>query len=264
MVRNKEGDALQYRFTALDDAVAQWRQRLVTVPPALRKEFQQRLLISLIHHDAALEGDVLSYSEIKAAIDPSIISDSSLIPSYEQVERYHAACLLIYETAAARQRDFTLETVRAIHACLAPEDAAQGYPYRQENPLHRLYYHDIASPEAIEDEVQAFGEWLANPARENAHVIERVAETHFRLMAIFPWVKQSGRCARLVSNMLLVQNDYPMAVLHSIDRQAYYEALREGPNALIPLYIEAIETTALSEVRVYDQALQQAPRLRAS
>jgi len=82
-------------------------------------------------------------------------------------------------------------------------------------------------------------------------------------MAIFPWVKQSGRCARLVSNMLLMQNDYPMSVLHSIDRQAYYEALREGPGELIPLYVEAIETTAVSEMRVYDQA-QQVPRRQAS
>lgn len=224
------------------------------VAPALRKEFHERLLISLIYHDAALEGEVLTYSEIKAAIDPTIISDSSLIPSYEHVKRYHEACLFIRDTVASGKTAFTLDTLREIYAILAPEEQEEGYPYRKENPLHRLYYHDIVPPEQIEDEIETLSAMLREPSLRHAHLIERVARIHCRIMSIFPWAKQSGRCARLASNMLLAQGEYPMAVLHSIDRQAYYEALREGPRALVHLYIEAIETTALSEVRVYDQA----------
>src|SRR6185436_2667632 len=73
-----------------------------------RTEFNNRLRISLIHHDAALEGEVLSYSEIKAAVDPSIISDPSLIPSYEEIRRFDDACNFAAEQAANKKKPFKL------------------------------------------------------------------------------------------------------------------------------------------------------------
>ena len=38
--------------------------RIASINPSMRSEFLLRFRISLIHHDAALEGEVLSYSEI--------------------------------------------------------------------------------------------------------------------------------------------------------------------------------------------------------
>ena len=264
MVRYNERADIESRFSKIEKTVMHWRVRITGVSPILRREFQERLFISLIYHDAALEGDVLSYSEIKAATDPTIISDSSLIPSYEQVKHYHQACLYIREAVAAEKTRFTLDMLRDLYAILAPEEEAHGYPYRKENPLHRLYYHEIVLPEQIDDELQALGKWLDNSSTQLMHPIELAVETHFRIMAIFPWAKESGRCARLASNLILAMSGYPLAVLHSIDRQAYYEGLREGALALVPLYSEALETAALAEIRVYDEAEHNARRRHAS
>ncbi len=82
--------------------------------------------ISLIHHDAALEGEVPSYSEIKAAVDPSIISDPSLIPSYEEIRRFDDACNFAAEQAANKKKPFKLDTIRDIYAILAPDEKAKG------------------------------------------------------------------------------------------------------------------------------------------
>jgi Fic family protein len=71
----------------------------------------------------------------------------------------------------------------------------------------------------------------------------------------------SGRCARIVSNLLLRQADYPVAVIHSIDRQRYYESLRGESDQLLQMYLEAVQTTAVSEIRVYEEA-ERAPRRR--
>lgn len=211
-------------------------------------------MMSLIYHDAALEGDVLTYNEIKLALDPSVAGEAAG-PSHESIRRYHAACVFIEQTSAAQQQPaFHLDALLALYAMLAPEEKAAGLPYRKENPLHRLYYHDIVAPEDIESEMQELGAWLGGEDARAMHPIERAAEAHLRLMLIFPWAKESGRCARIISNLILRRADYPFAVLHSIDRQAYYEALRGDRETLINLYLEAIETTALSEIRVYDEA----------
>jgi Fic family protein len=260
VLRYKEKEDVESRFSEVDWAVEQWRERSKSVAQALRDEFLARLKISLIYHDAALEGEVLSYSEIKAAIDPTIISDTSLIPSYEDIKRFNDAFVFAVELAAGR-KPFKIETLKRLYEILSAEDC-KGNSYRKENPLHRLYYHDISPPEKIGYQMRKFGQWLNDQAKDTSvHPVERAARTHHTLMAIFPWTKQTGRLARIISNLLLMQAEYPLAVIHSIDRQRYYEALRTGPKDLISVYLEAVETTALSELRVYDEA-ERAPRRR--
>lgn len=259
MLRYKEKEDIEARYTEVDRTVEEWRQRLKSVPEALTREFRSRLRISLIYHDAALEGDVLSYSEIKAAIDPTIISDTSLIPSYEDIKRYNDALEYGFEFGSTR-KVLKLDTIKKVYEMLVNPSDPKGSAYRKENPLHRLYYHDIAPPEKINYRMRKFGQFLGETQTRQMHPVERVAHTHHTLMAIFPWAKETGRCARILSNLLLTQADYPLAVIHSIDRQRYYEALRTGPRDLISVYLEAVETTAVSEIRVYDEALAGAPR----
>ena len=255
MLRFTEKEDLEARFAEVEGVVKNWRSRCALVSSELRAEFRASLHLSLIYHDSALEGEVLSHSEIKSAIDPTIISDTSLIPSYDEINRFHEACQFAAQTAATgKKKPLKPEVVRTISGILAPEEKAKGCPYRKDNPLHRLYYHEISPPEKIAYRMRKFGEWLEGPEWQALNSIERAANAHHRLMRIFPWAKRSGKTARILSNLLLLQADYPLAIIHSIDRQRYYEALRGEPEALVSVYLEAIETTAVSEVRVYDEA----------
>jgi Fic family protein len=262
VLRYKETEDIDARYAEVERAVQAWRARHAGVPVSLRHEFVQRLRISLIHHDAALEGEVLSYSEIKAAIDPSIISDPSLIPSYEEIKRFNDACDFASEHAGNKKKPFRLDTIRDLYGILAPDEKAKGLPYRKENPLHRLYYHDIAPPEKIQAQMRKLAEWIEEPSTRQMHVAERIAHLHFKLMAIFPWAKETGRTARIVCNLLLEEAGYPVAVIHSIDRQRYYEALRGDHLGLLSLYLEAVQTTAESELKVYEEADKASPKRR--
>ena len=262
MLRYKETEDIDARYADVERAVAAWRTRHAAVPLSIRKEFVTRLRISLIHHDAALEGEVLSYSEIKAAVDPSIISDPSLIPSYEEIRRFDDACNYAAEQAANKKKPFKLDTIRELYSILSPDEKAKGLPFRKENPLHRLYYHDIAPPEKILPSMRKLGEWIDDPTNKHTHVIEKVASLHSKFMAIFPWAKESGRTIRVASNLLLQEGGYPIAIIHSIDRQRYYEALRGDHIGLTSLYLEAVQTTAETEMRVYEEAHKAPPKKR--
>jgi len=261
VLRYKETEDIDARFTEVDRISQAWRSRVSGISPAMRREFLLRLRISLIHHDAALEGEVLSYSEIKASIDPTIISDPSLIPAYDEIRRFDEACNYADELAHNKKKPFKFDTLREIYALLAPDEKAKGLPYRKENPLHRLYYHDISPPEKIVPGLKKLSDWIDDPAGKQLHPIERIAIIHTRFMALFPWAKESGRTARIASNLLLQEAGYPVAVIHSIDRQRYYEALRGEPSGLLSLYLEAVQTTAETELRLYDEA-EKAPKKR--
>src|SRR6266436_5846771 len=63
------------------------------------EDFEDKLDISWIYHDNALEGVVLSYSELKAAIDKKIISDVTLIPAYEEIKNHKSSIELVRQMA---------------------------------------------------------------------------------------------------------------------------------------------------------------------
>ena len=241
---------MEAKFFELDAKMDAVRATMNRFPERVLKDYQDKLDVSWIFHDHALEGVVLSYSELKAAIDQRIISDVSLIPMYEEVKNHKVAVDFIREAVQSKKPPIVdIELVRKIYGILTPEAVAKGCPYRKENPLHRLYYHDIAPPEKIVPAVRKLGEWIDDPANRHLHVIEKVASLHSKFMAIFPWAKESGRTIRVASNLLLQEAGYPIAIIHSIDRQRYYESLRGDHIGLTSLYLEAVQTTAETEMR---------------
>jgi Fic family protein len=242
------------RFFDVDSQLTSLRERQSRVSSALASEFERRLEISWIYHDSALEGVVLSYSEIKAAIDKKIISDVSLIPSYEEIKAFNAAIEWSRDLAANKKKPINLETVRKIYSILAPDEVAKGIPVRKDNPLHRLYYHEIAQPDKITARMKKLGEWFDEDATRRMHPVERAARAHFKLMSIYPWTQHTGRVARLLSNAMLMREGYPLAIVHSIDRQRYYEVLRVEHAGLVPLYVEAVATSIETAVKFFEEA----------
>lgn len=254
MLRWEEKEDVVERYQEIEGVVNEWRERESLAGQSLRDEFNTKLLISWIFHDSALEGEVLSYSEIKAATDSNIISDVSLIPAYEDIKAFDNAAHFCIEYAANKKKPINIDLIRQIFNELAPGEDPKGTPYRKDNPLHRLYYHTISPPDKVSYRMRKFGEWLEHPARKDDHPVGLATEAHRILMGIFPWPKATGKVARLLSNLILLRKKYPLAVIHSIDRQRYYDGLRTEDAKLELLYLEAVETTAQSAIRVYDEA----------
>jgi Fic family protein len=240
----------------LDARAETLRDKLTKFPSAVTKDYQERLDVSWLFHDNALEGVVLSYSELKAAIDQRIISDVTLIPMYEEVRLHKQALDWVRETAPVAGKKplpVDLELVRKLYAMLTPEAAAKGYPYRKENPLHRLYYHEIAAPDKIAARMKKFGEWLESDEFSNLHPIRRATKAHFKLLTIYPWTKNSGKVARLLMNFILLRHGHLPAVVHSIERQRYYEALRFDNETLLNLMMESMENSIETTSRFFTE-----------
>ncbi len=256
MLRITEKDDFAARKREVEAALVTWKESVTKVPSAVEQEFRSKLMISLIYHDAALEGEVLSHSEIQAATDTSIISDSSLIPAYESITNFHAALTVALHLAKQEKKvPIRVELIRQLYGILNPAAKEDKFAYRTDNPLHRLYYHTISQPDDVPAEMKALDAWLKSDEFLKLEPIEKASHCHWRLMRVFPWLVQSGRLSRILSLLILEQEMCPLAVVHSVDRQAYYEALKEdSPRELTGIYMEAVQTTASSSLRVYEEA----------
>jgi len=259
---------MEMNYFSLDQRHDMLRELREEVSGNVASEFEEKLDISWIYHDNALEGVVLSYHEIKAAIDKKIISDVSLIPMYEEIKNHKAAIEWVrdyaHQSAKRRKGGITVELLKQLYAMLTPEEASKGYPYRKENPLHRLYFHEIAPPDKIVIRLKKLVEWIEDQETQQLHALDRAARTHYRLMSIFPWNKNSGRVARLLMNMLLMRDGYPPVVIHSIDRQRYYDVLRMEGGNLLPLIFESLKNGIDTEIRFLEEVNEVRRSRRAS
>ena len=243
------------KFFEIDNRMEALRSKTATFPAKILKDYRDRLDVSWIFHDNALEGVVLSFAELKAAIDQRIISDVTLIPMYEEVRNHKLAVDFVREAQSAAKKPLAidLELVRKLYAILTPEAAAKGYPYRRENPLHRLYYHEIAPPEKISYKMRKLGEWLESEEFRDLHPITRATKAHFRVLSTYPWTKNSGKVARLLMNFMLIRHGYLPAVIHSIERQRYYEVLRYENESLLNLVVESLENSIETTNKFLDE-----------
>jgi Fic family protein len=202
--------------------------------------FDSALDLSWIYHDNAIEGIVLYFHELKAAVDPRIISDSTLIPMYEEIRAHKAAIDLVREMATKRRVGFDLNTIKLIHQTVTIDDDGRQYHYRKENPLHRLYFHEIEQPDKISYKLRKLVDWGGSQEFRKMHPIQRATTAHHKLIKIYPWMKNSGKVARLMMNMLLYRDGYLPAVIHAVERQRYYDVLRQDFNDLSRLVVETM------------------------
>ena len=62
--------------------------------------------------------------------------------------------------------------------------------------------------------------------KETLHPITLAAELHERIAAIHPFIDGNGRTARLVMNLSLLQNGYPIIIIPPILRNDYIASIR--------------------------------------
>jgi Fic family protein len=91
--------------------------------------------------------------------------------------------------------------------------------------------------------MKKLGEWLESDEASDLHPIRRATKAHYKVLTIYPWTKNSGKVARLVMNFILLRHGHLPAVVHSIERQRYYEALRFDNETLLNLILESIDNS---------------------
>ncbi len=156
------------------------------LPKEAMEDFYRRLTYSWIYHDHALEGEVLTYPEINATIDPEIISDSTLIPSYEVIQNFKNAIEFVRGVGQRRRPPINLDYMKKLQAILDTEVAPRSSKapprqtghYRKDNPLHRLYFHEIAQPDKISYQMRKLTNWLVSDDAQKMHPVSRASLAH--------------------------------------------------------------------------------------
>ncbi len=220
-------------------------------------EFDEHFEISWIYHENSLEGVVLTYHEIKAAIDQKIISDVNLIPTYQEIKNNKDAIDFVKKAAQNKRTRLNLDFVKKLHGLLCNDiEGTEAGRYRREIPLHRTYFHEISQPAKISYRLNKLLQGAISTDFKRWHPVKQAAAFHHEFMQIFPFSEHSGKVGRMLMNYFLMRGGYIPAVIHSVDRQRYYESLRTPALQLRELIVDAMENALESGIRYLHEMAQ--------
>lgn len=259
------------RFSDLDDKMDELHELQRDLPDE-QADFDERCKIAYIYHDCALEGMVLTYHELRAAVDRKVASDTSLIPTYQEIKNHSDALNVIQEhcreetskKTRVRNPKVTVQLTHDLHVLLS-----RGLPrrlpgaLRKDMPLHRTYFHDIYEPQNIETGMVEVCDGVDHPDFRAQHPINQACLFHFNFMKVFPFSDASGKVGRLLMNYFLMRGGYLPAVIHASDRQAYYEALKVGPEGLRVIVIDAMDQAVDAGIRHLRERLKTRSAVRS-
>ena len=241
----------------VEERYATLEERLKTAPAEALAKYLADLDMSWIAHDSALEGVVYTLAELRSAMgnpDGEVAFDSSLQPVVEEIRRHREALNFVREQATKKRVPITVDVVKRIYCVLHPEEGdVKTVKYRKDIPQPRLYFHEYAPPDKIAYKLRQVIDWVNDPeTRRTRTPIRLAARAHYDIVRIFPFATDSGKVARLVMNLLLLRGGCPPAIIHSTERQRYYEALKGSSTTMHAIVQDAVENSLASIEKLLD------------
>ena len=224
------------------------KKKLDTLKPAQGQAFQNLehwLKVELTYSSNAIEGNTLSRMETAEVIEKGVSATISGKPLKDQLEAInHAKALEFIKNLAKKRKGhqfITEEDILDIHKVILDgiSDDWAG-KYRETQVFIRGTNLDLPKPNEVPILMKKFIEWLGD--QQGQHPVKVASEAHFKFESIHPFVDGNGRVGRLLLNLILIINGYPMAIIRNEQRTQYLAALNvaqtKGEFALIQGLIE--------------------------
>ena len=123
-------------------------------------------------------------------------------------------------------------------------------PNHVKTPTGEIHYY--ATPEETPAKMEELMNWLrGHQEKHDLHPVIVAVIFHHRFVSIHPFDDGNGRMARLLMNLLLLQDGYPPVVLKKEDRYTYYAALRQADVGELTPFIELIGENLVHSLDIY-------------
>ena len=218
--------------------------------------------IKNIYHSNAIEGNLLDQGETRLVVESGLTISGKSLRDQAEARNLNAALDYLEELVGA-DRAVGQTDVRQVHRLILSgiDDAGAG-SYRTGQVKISGSEYDPPSAEKVPPDMTAFSDWLASQTQENTDTnpIAVAAAAHAWFAQIHPFVDGNGRTARIIMNLLLMRNGYPIAIVEKEERARYYDALEESQSSNLSPFISLIAESVEDSLEAYEQAAEEERR----
>ncbi len=174
------------------------------------------------YNSTGIEGNTLTLKETKIVLEGITIGGKTIKEHLEVIN--HESAIEYLEELLKYKKNICEWDIKELHELvLKGIDNKNAGKYRSENVYIKGAKHIppnfITVPELMEKLIINYSNW------EGFHPIIRSVLLHGEFVKIHPFSDGNGRTARLIMNMVLIQNGYVPIIIKKEDRLKYYDAL---------------------------------------
>ena len=229
-------------------------------PPELVKNLEDWFRVELTYNSNAIEGNTLSRNETALVVEKGITVEGKTLQEHLEAINHAQALEFIKSLIKKKSQDISQKDILDIQRIILGKiDDTNAGRYRNVPVRIAGTTTIMPNPANVPKLMDNFEKWLHSPSKD--HPVKISADAHYKLVSIHPFIDGNGRTARLLMNLLLMQEGYPPAVIKKEERRRYinslekaqtggslndyYELIYGAVDYSLNIYLESIEVTLL-------------------
>ena len=196
------------------------------VSKAQLKELRNYYKIGLTYTSNALEGNSLNESETRLIIEDGITIGGKPLKDHYEAEGHANAYDFLYKLA--KKTELTENNIKELHKLFYHHiNQKEAGKYRKIRVFISGSEYKLPAPEKIPGLMKSFiDKYKAD--NQKLHTVEFAAKLHKDFVFIHPFVDGNGRISRLLMNLVLIRNHFPVTVIPPVLRMDYINLLEKA------------------------------------
>lgn len=255
-ILNKLGQLLDPQLQSRIEDKLKKLNTLRPLPPTVVTKLKEQFAIEMTYNSNAIEGNSLTLKETAWVIQDGLTIKGKPLKDHLEAKDHYEALNYLYETIGHNSQQTISEVfIRTLHKLVVREtEKEEAGAYRTTNVMITGSDHTPPDVSQVRSAMNELIKWVRENQRK-LHPIELAALLHHKIVHIHPFSDGNGRTARLVMNLILMQQGYPLVVVLKNDRQKYYRVLSDADKGLYPPFVRFIAQTVERSVNIYLKVL---------
>ena len=227
-LRFELSESTRSKLKTLDDLNDSLKVYKAALSDAHLQKLEDQFGLTYTYESNKIEGNTLTLSETMLVIKEGITISGKSVNEHLEAINHSEAISLIYELAEGIVLLDQRILLQLHGLILRGIDRSNAGVYRRLNVRILGAEHIPPEPYLVPKLMEDYFLFY-NMHVNRIHPVILAAEMHERLVTIHPFIDGNGRTSRLIMNLILVMNGYPIAILkgdHSSRRQ-YFDALSQ-------------------------------------
>ncbi|MDR1468329.1 MAG: Fic family protein [Spirochaetaceae bacterium] len=223
--------------------------------PEIVRKLEEQFTLEWTYNSNAIEGNTLSLQETDLVINRGLTVGNKTLKEHFEALNHKEGIQLLYDFVT-KKKELDEKVIFEIHKMIVRNisDKDAGH-YRDANVMIMGAEHIPPSAIKIPALMTEFITWYYEH-KSKLSVVELAGWVHYKMVHIHPFIDGNGRTARLLMNLIFLQNGYPPAVILHIDRRKYYRVLKEADREQYYDYFNFIGRSVERSLIIYLNALK--------
>lgn len=235
------------------------------LPPEIVRKLNEQFALEMTYNSNAIEGNSLTLKETAWVIQDGLTIKGKPMKDHLEARDHYDALSYLYNLIEHDSNTNISEVlIRSIHQLVVREtEQSTAGMYRTGNVIITGSNH---IPPDVSEIPLLMGELImwVNENKNELHPIELASIVHHKLVSIHPFFDGNGRTARVIMNLLLLKEGYPLVTVLKNDRKKYYQALSKADlgeySSFVRFTAQAVERSLNMYLKIVSPSIDKSER----